>query len=93
MYQDLNILSGRDPIGDTTLNNFTAYDVSYIYNNDLKIDSDKAIRSDGNIIFTIIFWLRELEGYFNCPTWSMRIDKISYDIEKDNLIILIPFYK
>ncbi len=84
LYQDLNILSGRDLIGNTTLNNFTAYDVSYIYNNDLKIDSDKAIRSDGNINFYNNFLTPcELEGYFNCPTWSMRIDKTSYDIEKD----------
>ena len=76
MYQDLNILSGRDLIGDTTLNNFTAYDVSYIYNNDLKIDSDKAIRSDGNINFYNILTPCELEGYFNCPTWSELIKQV-----------------
>ncbi len=25
----------------------------------------------------------ELEGFFNCPTWSLRIDKTEYNIEKD----------
>ena len=47
LYQELNILSGKNLVGDTKLNNFTTSEVSYIYNNDLKIDSDKAVRSDG----------------------------------------------
>ena len=42
LYQDLNILSGKDLVGDTSLKNFSAVDVSYIYNNDLKIDSNKS---------------------------------------------------
>ena len=50
LYQEFNILSGKNLSGDTKLVNFTANSVSYIYNNDLKIDSDKAERSD-NIIF------------------------------------------
>ena len=36
LYQDLNILCGKDLKGNTILNNFSAIDVSYIYNNDLK---------------------------------------------------------
>ena len=56
LYQELNILSGKNLVGDTKLNNFTANEVSYIYNNDLKIDSDKAVRSDGILLhFIIIF--------------------------------------
>ena len=51
LYQDLNILSGRDLTGDTNLNNFSTIEVSYIYNNDLKIDSDKAVRSDEIVKF------------------------------------------
>ena len=49
LYQDLNILSGKDLKGNTSLNNFSAIDVSYIYNNDLKIDSDKLKKTD-NVI-------------------------------------------
>ncbi len=84
LYQDLNILSGKDLKGDTKLKNFRANDVSYIYNNDLKIDSNKAERINNNIIFYNNFITPcELDGYFNCPTWSLRIDETKYDIEKD----------
>ena len=40
LYQELNILSGKDLIGNTRLTSFEANEVSYIYNNDLKIDSN-----------------------------------------------------
>ena len=87
LYQEFNILSGKDLNGDTKLINFTANNVSYIYNNDLKIDSDKAVRSD-NVIFFYNNYLTpcELKGYFNCPTWSLRIDETKYDIEKDKYV-------
>ena len=84
LYQELNILSGKDLVGNTSLINFEANEVSYIYNNDLKIDSDKAIRIDGNIFFYNNFLTPcELEGFFNCPTWSLRIDETRYNIDKD----------
>ena len=84
LYQEFNILSGKNLIGDTKLNNFTTSEVSYIYNNDLKIDSDKAVRSDGIVTFYNNFLTPcELDGYFNCPTWSLRIDETKYYIEKD----------
>ena len=51
LYQDLNILSGKDLKGNTSLNNFSAIDVSYIYNNDLRIDSDKLKKTDNIIYF------------------------------------------
>ena len=87
LYQEFNILSGKDLKGDTKLINFTANNVSYIYNNDLKIDSEKAERLD-NIIFFYNNYLTpcELEGYFNCPTWSLRIDETKYDIERDKYV-------
>ncbi len=87
LYQEFNILSGKDLNGDTKLINFTANNVSYIYNNDLKIDSEKAERSD-NIIFFYNNYLTpcELEGYFNCPTWSLRIDETKYDVERDKYV-------
>ena len=84
LYQELNILSGKDLVGDTKLNNFTAYEVSYIYNNDLKIDSEEAKRKKDFIYFYNNFLTPcKLEGYFNCPTWSLRIDETRYDINKD----------
>ena len=87
LYQDLNILSGKDLVGDTGLKNFTAIDVSYIYNNDLKIDSDKSRKSENFLYFFNNFLTPcELDGYFGCPTWSLRIDKTKYDIDKDKFV-------
>ena len=87
LYQELNILSGKNLKGDTKLNNFKAEDVSYIYNNDLKIDS-KSTRRSGDIIYFYNNFLTpcELDGYFNCPTWSLRIDETKYDIKHDKFI-------
>ena len=87
LYQETNILSGKDLKGDTKLKNFIANKVSFIYNNDLKIDSDKASRSENDIFFYNNFLTScELDGYFGCPTWSLRIDKTRYDIEKDKFV-------
>ena len=84
MYEDLNILSGEDLRGNTNLDSFTANNVSFIYNDDLKIDSDKLIKENNLLYFENNFLTPcELKGYFNCPTWSLRIDKIEYDIDLD----------
>ncbi|AFS49612.1 Organic solvent tolerance protein [alpha proteobacterium HIMB59] len=84
LYEKLNILSGTDLSGDTKLNNFSANKVSYIYNNDLKIDSQKLLKDTEKLIFYDNFLTPcELEGFFDCPTWSLRIDETHYEIEKD----------
>ena len=84
LYQELNILSDKDLVGNTKFTKFTANEVSYIYNNDLKIDSDTAKRS-GEIVYFYNNFLTpcELNGYFDCPTWSLRIDETRYNIIKD----------
>ena len=51
LYQETNILSGENLKGDRELNNFTANKVSFIYNDDLKIDSDKILRSKNDVYF------------------------------------------
>ena len=84
LYQETNILSGKDLKGDTRLKNFTANQVSFIYNNDLKIDSDIAKRRDNEVYFYNNFLTPcELIGFFGCPTWSLRIDKTKYDVTED----------
>ena len=84
LYEELTILSGENLKGDTSLNTFTANNVSYIYNDDLKIDSDNIDRKNNIIYFYNNFLTPcELEGYFKCPTWSLRIDKTEYDIKQD----------
>ncbi len=87
LYQETNILSGKDLKGDTKLRNFRANDVSFIYNDELKIDSDSASRSDNDVYFYNNFITPcELVGYFGCPTWSLRIDKTKYDIHRDKFV-------
>ena len=84
LYEDLNIVSGKNLKGTTKLDMFAANNVSFIYNDDLKIDSENLNR-DHNLLYFYNNFLTpcELEGYFNCPTWSLRIDKTEYNIEQD----------
>jgi lipopolysaccharide assembly outer membrane protein LptD (OstA) len=84
LYEELTILSGQDLKGNTSLDIFSANNVNYIYNDDLKIDSDN-INRENNLLYFYNNFLTpcELEGYFNCPTWSLRIDKTKYNIEED----------
>lgn len=83
-YEGLSILSGVDLSGNTNLNYFSSKDVSYIYNENLKIDSDKLNREENLVYFYNNFLTPcELNGYFNCPTWSLRIDKTEYNLKQD----------
>jgi lipopolysaccharide assembly outer membrane protein LptD (OstA) len=84
LYEELTILSGQDLKGNTKLDIFSANNVNYIYNDDLKIDSDYLIRENNLLYFYNNFLTPcELDGYFNCPTWSLSIDKTKYNIEED----------
>jgi lipopolysaccharide assembly outer membrane protein LptD (OstA) len=84
LYEELTILSGQDLKGNTNLDIFSANNVNYIYNDDLKIDSDYLNRENNLLYFYNNFLTPcELDGYFNCPTWSLRIDKTKYNIEED----------
>ena len=84
LYEELTILSGQNLVGSTNLNYFNADNVSFIYNDDLKIDSEN-LKKDNNIVYFYNNFLTpcELDGYFNCPTWSLRIDKTEYDVQED----------
>ena len=84
LYEELTILSGQNLKGNTSLDVFSSNNVSYIYNDNLKIDSESLDR-DKNLIYFYNNFLTpcELEGYFDCPTWSLRIDKTEYNIEED----------
>ncbi len=84
LYQGSSILSGQNLKGDTNFNNFQANEISFIYNNDLKIDSDLVEKKNDKLFFYNNFLTPcELDGFFNCPTWSLRIDETRYDIEND----------
>ena len=84
LYEKFNILSGKNLKGDTALNSFKTENVSYIYNDDLKIDAYELYKDKDVLYFYNNFLTPcEIEGYFNCPTWSLRIDETRYDIQKD----------
>lgn len=84
IYEKLNILSGDNLKGNIELDAFTANNVNYLYNEDLKIDS-KILKREKNFLYFYNNFLTpcNLDGFFNCPTWSLRIDKTEYDIEQD----------
>ena len=66
LYEELTILSGQNLVGTTNLNNFNADNVSFIYNDDLKIDSANLKRDNNKVYFYNNFLTTcELDGYFN----------------------------
>ena len=74
------ILSGDYLKGNLDLNNFNADNVSFIYEDDLKIDSENLKKNGNNLIFYNNFITScKLDGYFNCPTWSFRIKETKYE--------------
>lgn len=84
LYQNDNILSGVDLTGDTNLNNFNASKVSFIYIDKLKIDSKILKKKGDKILFYDNFLTPcKLNGFFNCPTWSIRVDETEYNLNKD----------
>lgn len=99
LYHNENVLSGENLTGLIDLNQFTARNISYIYNNDLKIDSKNINRLDNKITFNDSFLTPcKIDGYFNCPTWSLKIPKTIYDINEDkfehfDLFLQIADYK
>ena len=56
LYEELTILSGENLKGDTSLNTFTASNVSYIYNDDLKVDSENLNRKKNIINFYVMIF-------------------------------------
>ena len=97
-YDDI-ILSGLDLYGDYNLNSFEAIDVSYIYNNNFKIDSKSILKKDNYLYFSNNFITScRLDGFFNCPTWSLKVGKTIYDFDNDkfthtNSFLQIADYK
>lgn len=86
------ILSGDYLKGNLNLNNFNADNVSFIYEDDLKIDSENLKKNGNNLIFYNNFITScKLDGYFNCPTWSFKSKKQNIIQMMINLNILDLF--
>ena len=87
IYQGQSIISAENLKGNVNLTKFKTNKVSYIYDNDLKVDSQLMERNENEVYFYDNFITPcELEGYFNCPTWSLKIPKTLYLIEQDQFI-------
>ena len=87
IYEGQSIISAENLKGNVNLTKFETTKVSYIYDNDLKVDSQLMERNENEIYFYDNFLTPcELDGYFNCPTWSLKIPKTLYLIEQDQFI-------
>ncbi len=79
-----DILRGNYLKGDLNFNNAYAEGVNYIYNKNLKIDSELLLKKNQKIIFSNSFITPcDLNGIFNCPTWSLKVKKSFYNVDKD----------
>lgn len=79
-----SVLSGENLEGSINFNSFKIDNVNFIYNDKFKIDSKKSEKNKTDLIFYDNFLTPcKLNGFFNCPTWSLRVDKTVYDSEKD----------
>ena len=84
-YELNTILQNKTAGGDTNISiDSIKRDGDKNINTSLKIDSDN-IKKENNVVYFYNNFLTpcELKGYFNCPTWSLRIDKTKYEIKQD----------
>ena len=74
------IFSGKNLKSDTTFTNATANEISYIINENFKIQSANLVKNDEVInLFNNYITPCKINGVFNCPTWSLSVKKTSYD--------------
>ena len=79
-----DIMKGNSLNADLNFNEGSAKNVNYIFNKRLKINSENLNKKDNTIIFSDSFITPcDLEGFFNCPTWSLKVKKTKYNINDD----------
>ena len=78
-------MKGNKLKADLNFNEGSAKNVNYIFNKNLKINSKILQKIDKKIIFQDSFITPcDLEGFFNCPTWSLKVKKTKYSIDEDH---------
>ena len=88
------ILNGLNLKSDTNLNSLKASEVSLIYRDDLKIDSNLLNKNIEYLVLNNNFLTPcEINGYFNCPSWSFKIQKTKYILEEDKFIHYNSFFQ
>ena len=71
-----DIMKGNSLNADLNFKEGSAKNVNYIFNKKLKINSENLNKKDNTIIFSDSFITPcDLEGFFNCPTWSLKVKK------------------
>lgn len=84
LQNNTEIFSGNSLVGDSNLINIQAKNVNYIINESFKITSENLEKEDGQIIFFNNYVTPcEINGFFNCPTWSLDVKKTVYDSKND----------
>jgi LPS-assembly protein len=79
-----DIMKGNQLKADLNFKEGSAKNVNYIFDKELKINSEILTKNKKEIIFENNFLTRcKLEGFFNCPTWSLKIKKTRYNIKSD----------
>ena len=79
-----DIMKGNKLKADLNFNEGSAENVNYIFSKNLKINSKIIQKKDEKIIFQDSFFTPcDLEGFFNCPTWSLKVEKTKYSIDED----------
>jgi LPS-assembly protein len=79
-----DIMKGNQLKADLNFNEGSAKNVNYIFNKNLKINSKILQKIDKKIFFKDSFFTPcDLEGFFNCPTWSLKVKKTKYSIDED----------
>ena len=79
-----DIMKGNFLKADLNFNEGSAKNVNYIFNKNLKIRAESLQKMKNEIIFNNNFVTScKIDGYFNCPTWSLKVKKTVYHIEED----------
>ena len=85
LYEELTILSGKNLRGNASLDNFSADSVSYIYNDDLKIDSDKLKEKIIYYFYNNFLTPCELEGFLIVQLGQLELTKLNIILKKISL--------
>ena len=79
-----DIMKGNLLKADLNFQKGSAQNVNYIFDKYLKINSEYINKEDNKIYFINSFFTScKLNGFFNCPTWSLKVKKTKYNIEDD----------
>jgi LPS-assembly protein len=79
-----DIMKGNFLKADLEFNEGSAKNVNYIFDKNLKINAKTVDKTQNEIIFRNSFLTTcKIDGFFNCPTWSLKVKKTKYDIEDD----------